>query len=127
LIGSIDPDLKKVSDGEVDQALILVKLREDFSGLAVPQIARFLKRFYRHLSKSALIKRIHRALDKLEEKGLVVTEIIGTFRFARLTKRGLTSIPDAVDSIRKAGVHETRIKKVIENSITNITLPCLKS
>ena len=97
LIGCIDPDLKKVSDADVTEALILVKLRSDYSGLAVSQIARFLKRYYRHLSKSALIKRIHRALDKLEEKGLVITEIISSFRFARLTEKGLASIPDAVD------------------------------
>jgi len=36
-IGCIDLDQKKVSDGEVDQALILVKLRGDYSGLTVPQ------------------------------------------------------------------------------------------
>jgi len=53
----------------------------------------------------------------LEERGLVITEIIGSFRFARLTKRGLSSIPDAVDSIKRAGVPETRIKKVVEKVI----------
>jgi len=57
----------------------------------------------RHLSKQALIKRVHRALDKLEEKSLVITEIISTFRFARLTEKGLASIPDAVDLIAKNG------------------------
>ena len=117
LIGCIDPDLKKVSDADVTEALILVKLRSDYSGLAVSQIARFLKRYYRHLSKSALIKRIHRALDKLEEKGLVITEIISSFRFARLTEKGLASIPDAVDLIRKAGLPETCIKRVIEKVV----------
>jgi len=114
----ICPDLKKISDSnDVTKALILVKLREDFSGLAVPQIVRFLRRFYRHLSKQALIKRVHRALDELEERGLVITEIIGSFRFARLTKRGLASIPDAVDSIRKAGLPETRIKRDVKKVI----------
>ena len=82
-IGCIDLDQKKVSDGEVDQALILVKLRGDYSGLTVPQLIRFLEKFYRSLSKQALIRRVHRALDRLENEGLVKTEVIGSYRFAR--------------------------------------------
>lgn len=38
---------KKVSDGEIDQALILVKLTCDFSGLTVSQLVRFLRKYHR--------------------------------------------------------------------------------
>ena len=38
-------------------------------------------------------------MDKLEAEGLVKTEVIGTYRFARLTERGLKAIPEAVDLI----------------------------
>lgn len=81
------------------EALILVKLRYDYSGYTVPHLVRFLKKFYKLLSKQALIKRVHRALDKLQAKGLVITQKICSYRFARLTKRGLKAIPEAVDLI----------------------------
>jgi hypothetical protein len=115
----IDSDQKKISDGKVDQALILVKLRGDYSGYAVPHLVRFLKKFYRGKSEQALIKRVHRALDRLRDRGLVITQKIGTYRFARLTGLGLKAIPGAVDLIRKAGLPETMMKRVLEELLAN--------
>ncbi len=95
MIDDIGHNIKNLSN-EVE-ALILVKLRYDYSGYTVPHLVRFLRKFYKLLSKQALIKRVHRALDKLQAKGLVITQKIGSYRFARLTERGLKAIPEAVD------------------------------
>ena len=80
-------------------------------------MVRFLKKFYKCLSKQALIRRVHRVLDRLEAKGLVKTEVIGSYRFARLTERGLKAIPEAVDSIKYAGLPETIIKEAVEKAV----------
>ena len=90
-------NLKRLSERKIDEALILVKLREDYSGLTVTHLVRFLKKYRKNLSKQALIKRVHRALDRLARKCLVKTEVIGSHRFAKLTEFGLKAIPDAVD------------------------------
>lgn len=97
-IGCIDQKLKNLSDVRCDEALILVKLRGSISGITASQLVRFFRKVYRHLSKQALIKRVHRVLDKLKAEGLVKSEVISNFRFARLTEKGHSSIPDAVDS-----------------------------
>jgi len=81
-----------------------------------------LGKYYKHLSKDALIKRVHRALDKLEQKGLVVTEVVGSFRFARLTKQGLLSIPAAVDSIKLFVCTKPALKKVVEEDFKDYQL-----
>jgi DNA-binding transcriptional ArsR family regulator len=90
-------DKIKVSD-EVE-ALVLVKLRGDYSGYTVPQLVRFLKKFYRGKSEQAIIKRVPRALDRLRDRGLVITQKIGTYRFARLTELGLKAISGALDLV----------------------------
>ena len=121
LKGNRTSEQKRLLDGRVDEALILVKLRGEFSGLVVPYLVRFFKKFYRHLSKPALIRRVHRALDRLKDKGLINSEVIGTYRFVKLTEAGYRAIPEAVDLIRKAGMHET-LKKVISESKPLITI-----
>ena len=105
-IGCIDQDLKRVSDGRVDEALIVVKLREDYSGLTVTHLVRFLKRYRKNISEQALIKRVHRALDRFAHKGLVKTEVIGSHRFAKLTEFGLKAIPEAVDLFQLIKVYQ---------------------
>ena len=90
-------NLKRLSERKIDEALILVKLREDYSGLTVTHLVKFLKKYRKNLSKQALIKRVHRALDRLARKCLVKTEVICSYRFAKLTEFGLKAIPDAVD------------------------------
>lgn len=80
-----------------DGLLILVKLGCTITGLTAPHLVRFLRRYYRGLSKEALIRRVHRALDRLEAKGLVTTEVVGKYRFARLTGEGLRLFWVAVD------------------------------
>ena len=55
--------------------LIHVKLGSTITGITVPHLVRFLRRYYRGLSKDALIRRVHRALDRLETEGLVNNKI----------------------------------------------------
>jgi DNA-binding transcriptional ArsR family regulator len=117
-IGCIDRELKNLSDISGDEALVIVKLREDISGLTAPQLVRFFRKFYEHLSKQALIKRVHRALDKLEEKGLVITEVVGSIRFARLTKQGVLSVPVAVDLIKSYVCTKPTLEKVVEDHVS---------
>ena len=58
-----------------DELLIHVKLGSTITGITVPHLVRFLRRYYRGLSKDALIRRVHRALDRLETEGLVNNKI----------------------------------------------------
>jgi len=89
-------------------------LRDELTNLVVSRLVRFLKKYRKNLSKQVLIRRVHRALDRLARKCLVKTEVIGSHRFAKLTEFGLKAIPDAVDLIRKAWMHETVIRETIE-------------
>lgn len=108
----------------LDDALIIVKLRWEFSGLAVPQLVRFFRKLYHNISKPALVRRVHRALDRLESEGLVVTEKIGSYRFARLTEVGLKAIPAAVDLINSLACTKPVVKVVVNdyNNIESILL-----
>lgn len=53
----------------------------------------------------------------MERDGLVVTEIISNFRFARLTEKGLASIPDAVDLIKFLACTKLAFKEVVEDFV----------
>jgi len=54
-----------------NEIVVLLKLREEFTGLTVTQLTQFLrKKLYPKVSKGNT-KEIHRILDKLEEKGFV--------------------------------------------------------
>lgn len=58
--------------------------------MTVTQLTRFLvRKLYSKAPKKEIQKKIHRVLDKFEEKGLVKTETIGNFRFAKITLEGL--------------------------------------
>jgi len=73
-----------------DEIAILLKLREEFTGLTVTQLSRFLvKKLYSKASKKENQKKVHRILDKLEEKGSVKTKTIGNYRFAKITLESL--------------------------------------
>ena len=73
-----------------DEIAILLKLREEFTGLTVTQLARFLrKKLYPKTSKKEIQKKVHCILNKLEEKGFVNTETIGNYRFAKITLEGI--------------------------------------
>ncbi len=73
-----------------DEIVILLKLRRELTGLTVSQLADFLvKKLYSKASKKEIQKKVHIILDKLEEKGLVKTETIGNYRFAKITLKGL--------------------------------------
>ena len=75
---------------DIDELVILLKLRQEFTGLTVTQLAQFLrKKLYSKAPKKKIQKKVHRILDKLEEKGLVQTETIGNYRFAKITLKGL--------------------------------------
>ena len=106
LIGCIDQEQKNFTNHEgrgwtkLLRLLIFVKIGCEVTGVTVPHLVRFLKRYYRGLSKDALIRRVHRALDRLETEGLVTTEVVGRYRFARLTGAGFRELGRVVDLIK---------------------------
>ena len=85
---------------DFDEIVILLKLREEFTGLTVTQLSRFLaKKLYSKASKKEIQKKVHRILDKLEEKGLVKTKTIGNYRFAKITPEGLRFLAQTVGRV----------------------------
>jgi len=73
-----------------DEIAILLKLREEFTGLTVTQLARFLrKKLYPKASKKEIQKKIHSILNELEGKNFVKIKTIGNYRFAKITLEGL--------------------------------------
>ena len=98
------PEVPEVPSKE--EVAVLAVLKKEFTGLTVSQIARFLRKLYPELSKRQRQKKVHRILNKLEEKGFVKTETIGNFRFARITLSGvlfLAKVADEVDLILRLG------------------------
>ena len=76
-----------------DEIAVLLKLREEFAGLTVAQLARFLrKKLCPKASKKEIQKKVHHILDNLEKEGLVKTETIGNYRFAKITLEGIRFI-----------------------------------
>ena len=111
---------KKKKNGELflshknfDELAILLKLKQEFTGLTVTQLARFLrKKLYPKAPKKEILKKVHRILDKLEKDGLVKTKTVkyplgdGKHRFAKITLRGIRFLAEqrlAVDSNYKVG------------------------
>ena len=104
--GGFPPEVSEVPSKE--EVAILIMLKKEFTGLTASQLARFLRRLYPELSKKQRQKKVHRILDKLEEKGFVKTEKIGNFRFAKITLSGvlfLAKNADEVDSIKSTEVY----------------------
>jgi len=100
-IGSVVFYQKNLSlEREVERATILVKVGCSIEGVAVTQLVRFLSRFYRGVKRGTLIRRVHRILDELEAEGLVFTEVVGRYRFVRLTLAGWRELVWAVDLIK---------------------------
>jgi hypothetical protein len=82
--------------------VILVKVGCDVDGVTVSQLVRFLSKFYRDVKKDTLVRKVHRVLDRLEAEGLVFTEVVGRYRFVRLTLAGWRELGRAVDLKSKA-------------------------
>ena len=104
--GGPPPEVPEVPSNE--ETAVLFMLKKEFTGLTASQLARFLRRLYPELSKKQRQKKVHRILDKLEEKGFVKTEKIGNFRFAKITLSGvlfLAKNADEVDSIKSTEVY----------------------
>ena len=80
----------------------LVKVGCDVDGVTVSQLVRFLGRFYRDVKRDTLVRKVHRVLDRLEAEGLVFTEVVGRYRFVRLTLAGWRELGRAVDLKSKA-------------------------
>ncbi len=85
---------------EVEQLIVLVKVGCDVDGVTVTQLVRFLGRFYRGVKRDTLVRKVHRVLDRLQDEGLVFTEVVGRYRFVRLTLAGWKEFRRAVDLIR---------------------------
>jgi len=75
-----------------DEIAILLKLKEEFTGLTATQISRFLAK-KRSKPRKEIQKKVHRIL---EEKGFVRTRIIGNYRFAKITPEGLLFLAKSV-------------------------------
>jgi len=95
--GGFPPEVPEVPSKE--EVAILIMLKKEFTGLTASQLARFLRKLYPELSKKQRQKKVHRILNKLEEKGFVKTEKIGNFRFARLTLEGVLFLAKVADKI----------------------------
>ena len=80
--------------------VILVKVGCDVEGVTVSELIRFLSKFYRGVKKNTLVRRVHRVLDRLQDEGLVFTEVVGRYRFVRLTLAGWREFRQAVDLIK---------------------------
>jgi len=78
---------------------VAILLKEEFTGLTASQLSRFLRKFYPELSKKQRQKKVHRILNKLEEKGFVKTEKIGNFRFAKITLSGVLFLAKNADEV----------------------------
>ena len=102
-IGSVKLNQKNLStEREVEQLIVLVKVGCDVDGVTVSQLVRFLSKFYRDVKKDTLVRKVHRVLDRLEAEGLVFTEVVGRYRFVRLTLAGWRELGRAVDLKSKA-------------------------
>jgi len=89
-------------------------LKKEFTGLTVSQIARYLRKLYPELSKRQ--KKVHRILDKLEEKGFVKTEKIGNFRFARITLSGVLFLAKNAEEVEFMKLKQSNLEKfMLEN------------
>ncbi len=82
-----------------EEVAVLLMLKKEFTGLTASQLARFLRKLYPELSKKQRQRKVHRILDKLEEKGFVKTEKIGNFRFARITLGGVLFLAKNADKV----------------------------
>ncbi|ADB58900.1 hypothetical protein Arcpr_1857 (plasmid) [Archaeoglobus profundus DSM 5631] len=86
-----------ISKDHLEEAVVLLRLREELTGLTVTQLARFLrKKLYPKASKREIYKKVHRILDKLEEKEFVKTKTIGNYRFAKITLEGLRFLAETL-------------------------------
>ena len=95
--GGFPPEVPEVPSKE--EVAVLIMLKKEFTGLTVSQIARYLRKLYPELSKRQRQKKVHRILNKLEEKSFVKTETIGNFRFARITLSGVLFLANNADEV----------------------------
>lgn len=70
--------------------LILEKLRTEFTGITVSQLTEFLKRkLFSEDKREKIQKKVHVIINTLEKEGLITTETIGNYRFAKITTQGV--------------------------------------